>query len=73
MTIFSERQGIRQPKNLDPNAMPAVLRNRLWNVVKDYIDKEFHGDVDRNYTIEYVWDKFFKENKDELKSWISYR
>lgn len=73
MSTFSERQGIIQPESLKTDDMPDELRNRLWNVIKNYIDKEFHGDQKRDVVMELLWDKFFKENKDTLKRWTSYR
>lgn len=72
MPTFSERQGIRQPQNLNPDTMPDELRNRLWNIIKIYIDKEIRGQYSREEVIRQVWDKFFKEDTDKLKSWDSY-
>jgi hypothetical protein len=70
---FSIRQKIIGPKDLGPKEMPIELRNRIWNVVKDYIDNKFSGNIDREYAIELIWDKFFKQDKDDLRSWDSFR
>jgi hypothetical protein len=71
--LFSKRQKIIEPKNLNPKEMPTELRNRIWNVVKDYIDNKFSGDSNRDHAIEYIWDKFFKQDKDNLRYRDSYR
>ena len=71
---FSERQGILQSAFLDPKEMPAGLRNRIWNITKDYIDNGFHADgYDRNIIIGLLWDNFFKQNKDILRKYTDYR
>lgn len=43
-SLFSERQGVIKLLILNPNDVPIELRNRIWNIIKDYIDKEFHND-----------------------------
>jgi len=73
MDSFSERQKLIELKNLDPNEMPIELRNRIWNVVKDYIDNKFSGNFDREVVVESLWDKFFKQDKDILRRWDSFR
>jgi len=65
MAIFSERQGVVKPEPINPAEMTLGLKNRLWNTAKDYIE-EFRYNPDRNDVIKYVWDRFFKENIDEL-------
>ena len=63
---FSERHGIIKPMSLNPNEMPIGLRNRLWNIIQDYIDGS--GSVsDCNFVIQYLWDRFFKEDVDTLE------
>jgi len=67
MNTFSERQGLVGSTALGPTVMPIEVRNRIWNVVQNYIDKEFQGRSNRNVAILYIWDKFFKENENYLK------
>lgn len=62
--LFSERYKYKKLENLKPDEMPDFLRNRLWNVIKEYIDSH----KNRDKVIEIVWDEFFKEAKDSLKS-----
>ena len=64
---FSERQGIIKLNSINPNDMPTELRNRLWNVVKNYIDNKFHGRNTRDVVIERIWDEFFKQDIDKLE------
>ena len=74
MTTFSERQGIIKDSNLDPKIVPNKLKNRLWNIIQDYIDNNFkYGKPNREDVIGCLWDKFFKENKNNLKGWDSCR
>ena len=61
--LFSERHEIIKPMSLNPNEMPINLRNRLWNIIQDYID----GSGERNGVIKYLWDRFFKDDVDVLK------
>lgn len=71
---FSERQGIIKPATLDPKDMPIELRNRIWNAVKVYVDNGFRArSGDRDAIIELLWDNFFKQDKDNLRKWDSYR
>jgi len=49
---FSERQNIIKPTMLNQDEMPIELRNRLWNLVGDYIDSHSMREV----VIEYVWE-----------------
>lgn len=63
---FSERQGITKPISLDPNTMPMILRNRIWNVAQKHIDRT-RGRIDREDVIGYLWDRFFKEDIDSLE------
>jgi hypothetical protein len=69
---FSKRQGLASLESIKPDEMTDDLRNRLWNIIKDYIDKEFRGNYKRDDIIEHVWDNFYKQDKDKLKSWTSY-
>lgn len=62
---FSERQEIIKPVSLNPNEMPIELRNRIWNSTQKYIDS--FDVTGRNDFIEYLWDRFFKEDVDVLK------
>lgn len=62
---FSERHGIIKPVSLNPNEMPIELRNRLWNATQKYIDNFSVGE--RNVFIEYLWDRFYKEDVNTLK------
>ena len=70
---FSERQKIIEVRNLDLKDMPIEVKNRLWNIIQDYIDNKYHDVHDRNLIIESVWDKFFKQNKNELRGQTSCR
>lgn len=62
---FSERHGIIKPLSLDPNEMPIELRNRIWNATQKYVDG--FSPNERNDVIQYLWDRFFKEEVDALK------
>lgn len=62
---FSERHGIIKPVSLNLNEMPIELRNRLWNVIEKYIND--FNDNDRNNVIQYLWDRFFKEDVGTLE------
>jgi hypothetical protein len=73
MSSFSERQKIIELKNLNPSEMPIELRNRIWNLTKDYIDNRFSGNFNRDEVVENLWDKFLKQDKDILKGWDSSR
>lgn len=74
MTTFSERQGIIKDTSLNPKSMPNELKNRLWNIIQDYIDSDFkYGEPSREEVVESLWDKFFKENKNNLRRWNSNR
>jgi hypothetical protein len=70
---FSERQKIIEVKSLDLQDMPIEVKNRLWNIIQDYIDNKYHEGHDRNLIIESIWDKFFKQNKNDLWGQTSYR
>lgn len=63
INLFSERHGIIKPVSLNPDEMPIGLRNRLWNITQKYID----GFSERNEVIQYLWDRFFKEDVGALK------
>ncbi len=63
--LFSERHEIIKLVNLNPNEMPNELRNRIWNATQKYIEGFSPGD--RNDVIQYLWDRFFKEDVDALK------
>lgn len=74
MTTFSERTGIIKNTSLDPKSMPDELKNRVWNIIQDYIDNDFkYGQLNREDVIGFLWDKFFKENKNNLRGWNSNR
>lgn len=74
MTSFSERQGIIKGTSLDPKSMPNELKNRLWNIIQNYIDNDFkYWRPNREDVIGSLWDKFFKENKNNLRSWRDFR
>ena len=73
LMLFSERQKLVELKNLEPSEVPIELRNRIWNVVGDYIDNRFSGNFDREDVIESLWDRFFKQDKDILEKWDSFR
>lgn len=68
--LFSERQGISKPLSLNPEDMPIELRNRLWNLVQKYIDKS--RTPPRKDVIEYLWDGFFKKNRNSLEKFNEY-
>lgn len=65
--LFSERQEIIKPTSINPSEMPIELRNRLWNVVRDYIVNKFQSSNTRDVVIERIWDEFFKQDIDELQ------
>lgn len=60
---FSERHGIIKPTSLNLKDMPDRLRNRIWNIMKKCIEDS--GCV--NKVIEFLWDKFFGNNVDDLR------
>ena len=62
MTLFSEREGYKNISKLDPEVMPDKVRNRIWNSVKKFLNKNSN----RNKVIENTWDRFFKEDIDNL-------
>jgi hypothetical protein len=76
--LFSERYGYKKLKQLRPNEMPDSLRKRIWNFLQKSINegefmvqKRYEIKMDRNRVIEIIWDKFFKEDLNELKKyWI---
>lgn len=51
--------------------MPIELRNRLWNLTQEHIDT-FSNQPNREKAIEYIWDRFFKEDIDTLKCTRNY-
>jgi hypothetical protein len=65
--LFSQRQGITKDEEIKKDELPIEVRRRLWNEVKNYIDNQF-GRNERNKTIEYLWDRFFKEDLDTLRT-----
>jgi len=68
--LFSERYKYKKLENIKPDEMPISLRNRLWNIIKDeYFNCPW---IDRNETIEVIWDEFFKEDKDNLRGVENY-
>jgi len=66
--LFSERYKYKKIDEIKADEMPDFLRNRLWNIIKEYIDS--HNN--RDEIIEIVWDEFFKENKDNLRGQETY-
>lgn len=64
--LFSQRQSITKDLDIKTDELPIEVRQRLWNEIKDYINKKFSYNK-RNEVIEYLWDRFFKEDIDSLK------
>jgi hypothetical protein len=62
---FSERHGITVQQSLSTKEITVGLRNRLWNTIKNYIN-DFTGQS-RSNAIKYLWDRFFKQDDDNLK------
>jgi len=65
INLFSERHGIIKLMSLNPNEMPIGLHNRLWNAAQKYINGFSFSE--RNDFIQYLWDRFFKEEMGDLR------
>ena len=68
MELFSERNNIRKTIT-GPEEMPEALRNRLWNVLGDTVNRDYH----RNDLIKKIWSDFYKKDVSELHGTTSYR
>jgi hypothetical protein len=66
---FSQRYGYEKNEFIKMDDMPLGVRNRLWNIIGKYIDADRYGRDDK---IEKIWDKFFRENIDNLHYTESY-
>lgn len=64
--LFSQRQGIEEGVSLGVQEMTLDVQNRLWNKVASYLNDHF-GIRNRNKALEYLWDRFFKEDVDSLE------
>ncbi len=56
--LFSERYKYKELKQLRPDEMSENLKKRIWNFFQKSLDSD---------KIEIIWDKFFKEDLNELK------
>lgn len=63
--LFSQREGITIPRELNKDDMPEAVKNRFWNVLKRYIESQ-HGDR-REMLIESIWDGFLSNDIDHLE------
>lgn len=66
-SLFSERYGYKQVKKLRLGEMSETLRTRLWNSLSNFFITLVERSIDGREIIIKIWDKFFKEDIDEIR------